>query len=157
MAGGGSTNKGRASGEQVIAAAFQARGLPMVPWATFRREGAAGWAVVRAYPFISVYGTPAAVEFVVTQGREPQFTVEVKHQNVSGSVDEKLPYVLLNALYQWPTPAGVLVLSGDHWAGTRGKAAVHAMQQLSGRLMVPGRSFEILDMTGGLNWIARTF
>ncbi len=162
MAGGGTTNLGRASGEQVVAAAFMARGMNLFGWDEWRRlalkdEAPAGVVLVKGYPFTTIYQTQGNVDFVVMEDRLPRTTIEVKHQGVSGSCDEKMPYVVHCALTQWPTDHGILVLSGEHWASPRGLAAARAMRQLSGQLAGPGKRFEIMAMTEATNWIARNF
>lgn len=162
MAGGGETSRGRASGEQVIQAAFQARRVPVIrmeEWQRLKQNAAvpASPLVVKLYPFTTIYQTAGNVDFVIMQDRRPSITMEVKHQGVSGSCDEKLAYVLVNALYTWPTDRGILILSGEHWASSRGIAAAVAMRRLASELKTAGQSFDIFDMTAATNWIARSF
>jgi hypothetical protein len=154
---GGDTGRGRASGEHVIAAAFAARGVRVVDHKDWRKRLLPGEVVVKGFPYTTVYRTTGALDFVLLRDHAPAIALEIKHQNVSGSCDEKLPYVMVNALYQWPAPHGILILSGDHFAGPRGLAAITAMRDLSAALAVPGRHFDVFDMTQGLNFIARSF
>ena len=70
--------------------------------------------VVLDAPYRSIYGHRAHIEFLLIAG-ERQILIETKHQSSSGSVDEKLPYVYMNALANMPDREFVLVLSGDGW------------------------------------------
>jgi hypothetical protein len=157
MAGGGETTRGRASGEEVIAMALTARGVKVMPHARWARERANDLIAVREFPFTTIYQTAGVVDFLLFQDGTPTVTIEVKHQGVSGSCDEKIPYVLLNGLFQWPTAEGILVLSGDHWTTPRGAAATAAMQRLAVQLAPAGRQFRIFDMTAATNWISRRY
>ncbi len=44
-----------------------------------------------------------------------KYLIETKRQSVAGSVDEKLPYVFLNARENYPEFDFVLVLDGNGW------------------------------------------
>ena len=70
--------------------------------------------VVLDAPYRSIYGHRTHIEFLLIAG-ERQILIETKHQASSGSVDEKLPYVYMNALANMPDREFVLVLSGDGW------------------------------------------
>ncbi len=70
--------------------------------------------VIRNAPYVSIYHHRARIEFLIIAG-ERQILVETKRQNVPGSVDEKLPYVYLNALANIPEREFALVLDGTGW------------------------------------------
>lgn len=158
MAGGATTRFGQASGEAVLRAAFTARGVPCQSFSDWQRSPlAAPVVLVCGYPFTTLYQTPGKVEFVVCRDQAPSITIEVKHQGVSGSCDEKLAYVLLNAVYQWPTRHGILVLSGSHWSGSRGQAATSAMRRLAALAAPAGRQFDVMDMLQATNFVSAHF
>lgn len=59
--------------------------------------------VLRHAPYTSIYGTRARSEFLCDiRSKEFRARVEVKWQGVSGSVDEKFPYVIMNARQAYP-------------------------------------------------------
>ena len=66
---------------------------------------------IKEQPFISIYNHKARMDFYLT---ELDMAIEAKHQNVKGSADEKIPYVMHN-LEAHPASRGLLVLNGDHW------------------------------------------
>ncbi len=68
--------------------------------------------VILDAPYRSIYGHRARIEFLIIKGSR-QILVEAKRQYSSGSVDEKLPYVYLNAVNNLPERQFVLVLDGD--------------------------------------------
>ena len=70
-----------------------------------------GIAYVKEQPFTSIYNHKARMDFYLT---DFDLAIEAKHQNVAGTVDEKIPYVMHN-LESHPASRGVLVLNGDHW------------------------------------------
>lgn len=141
----------------MIEAAFAARKVPIVEHEEWTRRTIPGTAVVKGHPFTTLYQTAGRVDFTVFHDGQAEITIEVKHQNVGGSTDEKLPYVLLNGLLQWGTKNGILVLSGDHWSSPRGMTAADSTRKLAARLAPAGQRFEIFDMTAATNWIARNF
>ena len=82
--------------------------------------------LVTDVPYKSIYGHKARMEFLMIDGAR-QILIEAKRQGSSGSTDEKLPYVYLNALANLPERAMILVMSGKGWKGgavkwIRGKA-----------------------------------
>jgi hypothetical protein len=63
-------------------------------------------------PFTDVYGgTRARMDFYI---EDLDCAVECKRQNVSGTVDQKLPFVFDN-LQIFPAVKGLLVLEGNHY------------------------------------------
>ena len=68
----------------------------------------------RNVPFKSIYGTLSRSEFVAQSTRlGRRVRIECKNQDVSGSVDEKLPYLFLNMRDQTEENEIVFVMSGD--------------------------------------------
>lgn len=67
--------------------------------------------VILDAPYRSIYGHRAKVEFLIILG-DRQILVETKRQRVPGSVDEKLPYVYLNALNNLPEREFILIVEG---------------------------------------------
>lgn len=73
--------------------------------------------VARQYPVgTSIYGTPLAADFVVAgaPGFPQGLAIESKWQHASGSVDEKLPYLVLNIRAGYTVPAIVVADGGGH-------------------------------------------
>ena len=62
----------------------------------------------------SIYGHPIRVDFFIenADGYPDGLAIECKWQDVSGSIDEKLPYLVLNIKEKFPCPA-VIMLDGE--------------------------------------------
>lgn len=68
--------------------------------------------VLRNVPYRSLYGCTSRSEFVVTDGSK-KVRIECRWQEVGGSVDEKYPYLLRNAIERMPEPEILILLGGD--------------------------------------------
>jgi len=89
--------------------------------------------VILNFPHKILYGTPGRKEaYIFSNGSRLGcadnyghfcFIVEAKYQDSSGSVDEKLPYIV-EAWAASPVRNWVVVLGGRWWKTTRGTAAV---------------------------------
>ncbi|MBE6423073.1 PD-(D/E)XK nuclease superfamily protein [Succinivibrio dextrinosolvens] len=77
--------------------------------------------VIKEVPFTTIYNAPGRTEFVIvdtTQNRT--IRIESKYQATAGSVDEKYPYMFLNAVEQYPEKEIILIVDGDGYkAGAR--------------------------------------
>lgn len=67
--------------------------------------------LVKQFPYISIYETKCRTEFVLIEN-ERRIRIECKWQQVSGSVDEKFPYLYLNAVERWEEKESILVVDG---------------------------------------------
>jgi|TARA_R100000081_G_C4740869_1_gene128824 galactitol-specific phosphotransferase system IIB component len=65
-------------------------------------------------PYTNLYGSNRSKMDIVVG----DLYIECKFQDVSGSVDEKIPFVMEN-LEQFPK--GMIVLGGKHWKSKRGE------------------------------------
>ena len=69
-----------------------------------------GKLLVKQFPYISIYESKCRTEFVlIDNGR--RIRIECKWQQVSGSVDEKFPYLYLNAVERWEEKESILVVA----------------------------------------------
>jgi hypothetical protein len=76
--------------------------------------------LTRNSPYRNIYGGRSRSEFVCDiRSREFQARIECKWQESSGSVDEKFPYVMLNAENSYPEPHVWLIVDGG---GAKGEA-----------------------------------
>lgn len=153
------TNSGRKSGETLVEASFRARGIPVYgyrAWCTSDEyETLDGSFVIKDHPYETVYGTAGKLEFFLYEKGKVAYGIEVKHQSTSGSVDEKLPYVVLNALRKWESPKAILVLSGAHWDTARGKKIRNAMEELA--TSIKKDKLQIMNVNEFNNWISKRY
>jgi len=83
--------------------------------------------------------------------------IECKWQQSSGSVDEKYPYVYLNAVEAMPEDHIIIVLGGS---GAK-KEAVEWLKQTAGAgkygAIEKGKKIEVMSLDGFITWANRTF
>jgi hypothetical protein len=77
-------------------------------------------------PYTTIYNNlkkqaeaKTATEYVVKSGVD-LVRIECKWQNVSGSVDEKFPFLYLNAVLTMPEPTVIFALGGAYFESGRG-------------------------------------
>lgn len=101
--------------EAVVQQTLATHGFPAVPWTRWRRhpDRYGPEILLRHVPYTTIYGGRGWSEFVL---RSAQYgltaRIECKWQQASGSVDEKFPYLYLNAAYAMPEPLVLLVIDG---------------------------------------------
>lgn len=93
-----------------------------------------------------VYGTPIKVDFAVigSPALPDGLIVEVKWQSVSGSVDEKLPYLALNIEQRFSFPT-MVVIDGSGWKHG-------AIDWLKGRVPHIANLFAVYSMSEFIAW-----
>jgi hypothetical protein len=70
--------------------------------------------VVRNAPYTSIYGCNSRSEFLYRDSRlVHDIRIECRWQQVAGSVDEKLPYLYMNAIHAMPEKEIWIVIAGD--------------------------------------------
>lgn len=94
--------------ENIVATEFQARGIPMFDSEPERRHNG-DWVtqcfVVRNVPYVSIYGSSSRSEFLYRDSAlGHDIRIECRWQQVPGSVDEKLPFLYMNAVQAMPEP-----------------------------------------------------
>ena len=72
-------------------------------------------AIVKGWPYQSIYGHESRGDGAVVVGGTVKVWIEAKRQNVPGSVDEKMPYVMANAARAWVklAPTVIIIMQGD--------------------------------------------
>lgn len=101
--------------EQMMIPVFEANGFAVM----YEREygklnDRPAKVVLRNSAYTTIYGHPGRTEFVIVCGSR-RIRVEAKHMGSAGSVDEKLPYMLLNGIESYPEREVVFVLDGSGW------------------------------------------
>lgn len=106
---------------------------------------------VRNVPYQTIYGTPGRTEWVLY---DPDglgsVRIEVKTQQSAGSVDEKFPYMWLNAALAYPEPHVILLVQGN---GFRAGALewLHARERE--QWLVPhDKDITVVDYGGFVVW-----
>lgn len=101
--------------EQTILPLLQAKGFVPVSYSDYQRspENFAGELVLTHVPYTTIYGASGYSEFVIrSNSRNLLIRVECKWQQAQGSVDEKFPFVYLNAIEAYPESMVFLIVDG---------------------------------------------
>lgn len=110
-------------------------------------------------PFISIYGHGGHTEFLLLSGKYNLKTrIECKWQQTSGSVDEKLPYLYLNAIEAMPENNIMIIIDGAGWK----KGAIDwlrgAVNQKKYMTQAnDNKKIEVFDIKEFLTWANKTF
>ncbi len=101
-------------------------------------------------PYTTIYGTRGRTEFLAVSPRLPGPTrIEAKWQQVSGSTDEKLPYLYLNAA-DFPEARVVIVIDGGGW-----RDGALAWLRRAAAAAPEGKTIRVMDLAGFLAWANR--
>lgn len=110
-------------------------------------------------PFESIYNHKGRTEFLLKSEKyKLEIRIECKWQQTSGSVDEKLPYLYLNAIEKMPEDHIVVVIDGKGWK----KGAIEWLKQAASEkkyttIINRDKKIEILTLTEFMTWMNDTF
>jgi hypothetical protein len=105
---------------------------------------------LRNVPYCSIYDCTSRSEFVVTDGSR-KVRIECRWQEVSGSVDEKYPFLLRNAIERMPEREVLILLGGD---GARA-AAVNWLKVEASRVLA--KKIYVLNINEFPRWVRDEF
>lgn len=110
-------------------------------------------------PYETIYGHAGKTEFLLKSARyDLDVRIECKWQQVAGSVDEKLPYLYLNAIEAMPENHIVVIIDGTGWKSGAIpwlKAAVAERKYTSTNNR--RKRIEILTLSEFMTWANSTF
>ena len=104
--------------------------------------------VVRNAPYTSLYGCQSRSEFLIIDGSR-QIRVECRWQESSGSVDEKYPYLLRNAVECMPENEVLILHGGD---GARRDAIDWLTREA---IKIRSKKIYVVNINGFLQWVRR--
>lgn len=138
--------------EQMMIPVFEANGFAVMyerEYGKLRDRPAK--VVLRNSAYTTIYGHPGRAEFVIVCGSR-RIRVEAKHMGSAGSVDEKLPYMLLNGIESCPEREVVFVLDGSGWK----KGALQWLRDRIAedwmRYRESGKEIRMMDISGFMDW-----
>jgi hypothetical protein len=106
--------------------------------------------LVRNAPYTSIYGCESRSEFVAVD-RLRHVRIECHWQETPGSVDEKFPYLLLNAVECMPENEVLILLGGN---GARPEA-VNWLAREAGK--INSKRIFVLNVNEFTGWVRREF
>ena len=115
--------------------------------------------LLRNVPYTTIYGHPGNTEFLLRSAHyRLELRIECKWQQSAGSVDEKFPYLYLNAVEAMPEKEIIIIVDG----GGAKPGAVQWLRQTShaNRYRTPntlGKQISVMNLTEFLAWANKTF
>ncbi len=101
--------------ENTIVPTFEAHGFEVVAYSTWNKKPAnyGTELLLKHVPYTTIYGQRGYTEFLVKSEKFGlNVRIECKWQQLSGSVDEKLPYLYLNCIETMPEKDIVIITGG---------------------------------------------
>lgn len=130
--------------ERAIETEFNARGVMAYPFSRQKNNGHLfeEQFLLKRVPYQSIYGCRSYSEFVYRHfSKRIEVRIECRWQECAGSVDEKMPYLLLNARYAMPEPEVWLVIDG-------GGARSHALEWIrNAAAKTDGKIIRVFDLS----------
>lgn len=126
--GEAASNSGK-YGEYLIAKEFSNKGIIILGYKDYEKYKTffdKKTVVVKNYHYINHFGTKARLDFAVIKNGKKILGIEVKRQNVPGSVDEKMACVAMNGC-ESQFDYYICAALGDHWQTPRGKKIIECV------------------------------
>lgn len=115
--------------------------------------------LLKNVPFRSIYKHDAYTEFLLRSEKYfLEMRIECKWQQLSGSVDEKLPYLYLNTIEAMPEKTIMVLIDGDGWK----RGAIKWLREAAKKKKYTTKSSKrkqimIFSMTEFFTWANNTF
>ncbi|SFU95141.1 PD-(D/E)XK nuclease superfamily protein [Alicyclobacillus macrosporangiidus] len=157
---GGFANSSGTVLERMIREVMTSKGFTVVPFSKYikRPERYGTELLLQHAPYTSIYGHEGKTEFLlVSADYNLRIRIECKWQQSSGSVDEKYPYVYLNAIEAMPEKDIFIVLGGS---GAKKGAMDWLKRAAQERLYgadVAGKNIRVMSLDDFVTWANRTF
>jgi PD-(D/E)XK nuclease superfamily domain len=155
-------NLANASGnalEQAVKSVFQSKGFTIVNYSEWIKSPDLHGKelLLLNAPYTSIYSHQGRTEFLAMSERYNfKIRIECKWQQSSGSVDEKLPYLYLNAIEAMPENHILIIIDGD---GFKEGAVSWLRNAVRNNLYTNGtksdKKIEILNLREFLTWANR--
>ncbi len=110
-------------------------------------------------PFTTIYEHKGNTEFLlISQKYDLRIRIECKWQQVSGSVDEKLPYLYLNIIEAMPENSIMILIDGAGWKAGAIKWLKDAVKQKKYTTeQTKQKNIMIFTLTEFFTWANQTF
>lgn len=147
--------------EQTIVPALKAKGFEVVSYREWKEhpESFGKELLLTHAPFKTIYEHDGNTEFLLkSEWKQLEIRIECKWQQVAGSVDEKLPYLYLNAIEKMPERHIIVVIDGKGWkpgAVVWLKNAAKTGRYLTGS--EPRKRIDVMALAEFVAWANDTF
>ncbi|NLI16687.1 MAG: 4-diphosphocytidyl-2C-methyl-D-erythritol kinase [candidate division Zixibacteria bacterium] len=110
-------------------------------------------------PYTSIYEEKARTEFLLISSKKNlRIRIECKWQQVSGSVDEKFPYLYLNIIEAIPEDHMIVIIEGDGFkpGAIRWFKKVIAEKKYAGEISLK-KNIEVMNLKEFMTWANNVF
>jgi hypothetical protein len=147
---GAMANKNGRTVENMMIPLFEASGFKVVKHKEINSNIGDRY-VIKNAPYTSIYNHKAKTEFVIVNG-ERRIRIESKYQSVAGSVDEKFPYMMYNAIYTYPEKEVIFVIDGGGCKVGAKEWLQNQIKSYSGEKII-----KLMDLKEFVNWFNHEF
>jgi hypothetical protein len=147
--------------EMTVKTVLTAKGFEIVPYSEWiKNTGNYGNELLLSNaPFTTIYGHKGKTEFLLKSEKyEMDIRIECKWQQVAGSVDEKLPYLYLNAIEAMPEKEIIILIDGDGW---KAGAIQWLKESIEGNkytnVFNHGKNIRVFSIAEFFKWVNNTF
>jgi hypothetical protein len=159
LSSGRTANRNGRTLENTVIHTFEDKGFQAISYSDWvRRPDKYGDdLLLKNAPYTTIYGQPGKTEFLARSRRYGlTIRIECKWQQTSGSVDEKFPYVYLNAIEAMPESHVMILVDG----GGAKRSAVNWLKTAASQRLYqkPGlaKRIEVWTLSEFLAWANRT-
>ena len=148
--------------EEMCITLFENHGFEILTIAKYRKLENRGELpdkyVLKNAPFQSIYNHTGKTEFLMVDKTNTQairmIRIENKYQESAGSVDEKFPYMLLNAIQAYPENEVILVVDGN---GYKPGARQWLQDRINENWLDYDKDIKLMNIMQFVNWLNRGF
>lgn len=109
-------------------------------------------------PFTTIYNHKGKTEFLLLSEKyNLKIRIECKWQQVSGSVDEKIPYLYLNSIEAMPEKDIMILIDGAGWKQGAIKWLKDAVVQMKYTTGERKKNIMVFSLTEFFTWANKTF
>lgn len=147
--------------ERAVISVFESHGFTIERYVKWKKnpEKYGDELLLLNYPYKTIYNEQGRTEFIaVSKKFNFRIRIECKWQQVSGSVDEKFPYLYLNAIETMPEEHIIIIVGGD---GSRKGAITWLKDAVAKKKYTTAenkkKKIEVFFLTEFMAWANKTF
>ena len=161
MTQGGTANAFGSTLENQVISLMTNKGFVVAKYSDWinRPESYGGELLLKRVPYTSIYGHCAHTEFLIhSELHGLDVRVECKWQQVTGSVDEKFPYLYLNCVERMPELEIIIIVDGG---GAKPQSTSWLRTVVNERRYMgeqhQNKSISVMTLTQFIVWVNRRF
>ena len=146
--------------EKTIVGAFQTKGFCLVSYREYYKNPASYGeeVLLKNAPYSTIYKHNGVTEYLLKSRKyNKEIRIECKWQQVSRSVDEKLPYLYLNCVERVPEKEIIVIIDGDGWKKGAIEWLRDAVQNKKYENSTNPKTIRIFNLKQFVTWVNKEF